>query len=70
MQMMTKRGIQWLTAAADDPAGCSAAWAIDPRQPYLMSTGRHFAVVAINQRIGLTLRPTRSPQNAPGTSHG
>ncbi|MFH8365580.1 bifunctional DNA primase/polymerase [Streptomyces sp. NPDC018031] len=50
---MTKRGMQWLSAAADDPEVCRAAWAGDPRRPVTLSTGRYFDVVVIDQRIGM-----------------
>jgi len=51
--MMTKRGIQWLSAAADDPSDCRERWAADPRAPYALAAGRYFDVVVIGQRIGL-----------------
>lgn len=50
---MTKRGMAWLSAAADDPAECREAWALDPRRPYPLSTGRYFDVVVIDQRVGM-----------------
>ncbi|MGW1802472.1 bifunctional DNA primase/polymerase [Streptomyces sp. NPDC001984] len=50
---MTTRGIEWLSAAADDPAGCRAAWADDPRMPYALSAGRFFDVVTVEQRVGM-----------------
>ncbi|MGW7008168.1 bifunctional DNA primase/polymerase [Streptomyces sp. NPDC054933] len=50
---MTRRGIQWLSAAAEDPELCRARWADDPRQPYTLPTGRLFDVVVINQRVGM-----------------
>ncbi|MDW6059917.1 bifunctional DNA primase/polymerase [Streptomyces sp. FXJ1.4098] len=53
MQMMTKRGIHWLSAAADDPEECRASWARNPRSPYTLPTGRLFDVVVIEQRVGL-----------------
>lgn len=53
MQMMTKRGIQWLSASADDPEECRERWAADPRSPCALAVGRYFDVVVINQRIGL-----------------
>lgn len=53
MQMMTRRGIAWLSAAADDPAECREAWALDPRRPYPLPTGRFFDVVVIDQRVGM-----------------
>ncbi|WP_338423579.1 bifunctional DNA primase/polymerase [Streptomyces gobiensis] len=51
--MMTRRGMQWLSAAADDPADCRAQWAEDPRRPYALPTGRLFDLVVLEQRIGL-----------------
>ncbi|WP_344631536.1 bifunctional DNA primase/polymerase [Streptomyces glaucosporus] len=51
--MMTRRGVQWLSAAADDPGACRAVWADDPRRPCLLSAGRLFDVVVLGQRIGL-----------------
>ncbi|MYX55947.1 hypothetical protein GTZ89_09505 [Streptomyces sp. SID8382] len=53
MQMMTKRGVQWLSAAADNPEECRAVWTRDPRSPYTLPTGRFFDVVVIEQRVGL-----------------
>ncbi|WP_461026217.1 bifunctional DNA primase/polymerase [Streptomyces sparsus] len=51
--MMTRRGVQWLSAAADDPADCRSQWADDPRRPYTLPTGRLFDVVVVEQRVGL-----------------
>ncbi|URN13206.1 bifunctional DNA primase/polymerase [Streptomyces radiopugnans] len=53
MQMMTRRGVQWLSAAADDPGACRAAWLDDPRRPYALPAYRLFDVVVLDQRIGL-----------------
>jgi hypothetical protein len=53
VQTMTRRGIEWLSTAADDPAACRARWKDDPRAPYTFPTGRHFDVVAIGQRTGM-----------------
>ncbi|WP_406262157.1 bifunctional DNA primase/polymerase [Streptomyces nigra] len=50
---MTRRGIEWLSAAADDPAECRAAWTDDPRKPCMLATGRAFDVVTVDQRLGL-----------------
>ncbi|MFP1626605.1 bifunctional DNA primase/polymerase [Streptomyces sp. 5K101] len=50
---MTRRGVEWLSAAADDPAACRATWADDPRAPYMLPTGRFFDVVTVDQRIGI-----------------
>ncbi|WP_268983465.1 bifunctional DNA primase/polymerase [Streptomyces fuscigenes] len=49
---MTRRGVQWLSAGADDPEMCRARWADDPRQPYALATGRLFDVVVVNLRLG------------------
>ncbi|WP_461019763.1 bifunctional DNA primase/polymerase [Streptomyces daliensis] len=51
--MMTRRGLVWLSASAEDPAECRATWAADPRSPYALPTGHYFDVVAIEQRVGL-----------------
>jgi hypothetical protein len=51
--MMSKRGIQWLSASADDPEGCRDHWAADPRAPYPLSAGRYFDVVSVAQRVEL-----------------
>jgi len=53
VQRMTRRGVEWLSAAADDPAMCRTEWAADPRLPYAMPAGRYFDVVLINQRLGM-----------------
>ncbi|WUW82666.1 bifunctional DNA primase/polymerase [Streptomyces sp. NBC_01453] len=53
MQRMTTRGVEWLSAAADDPAGCRATWADDPRAPYAFAAGRFFDVVTVDQRVGM-----------------
>ncbi len=53
MQRMTRRGIEWLSAAADDPVMCRAVWADDPRTPCMLPAGRLFDVVTIEERIGL-----------------
>ncbi|MEW1776199.1 bifunctional DNA primase/polymerase [Streptomyces sp. NPDC086777] len=53
MQRMTRRGIEWLSAAADDPEGCRATWIDDPRAPYMLPTGRYFDVVTVDQRVGM-----------------
>ncbi|CAM5459911.1 hypothetical protein SALBM135S_03859 [Streptomyces alboniger] len=53
MQRMTTRGVEWLSAAADDPAECRATWAGDPRAPYAMAAGRYFDVVSVEQRLGM-----------------
>lgn len=53
MQTMTRRGIEWLSAAADDPVMCRALWADDPRSPSMIPAGRLFDVVSVEQRLGL-----------------
>lgn len=53
MQRMTRRGVEWLVAAADDPAKCRSVWADDPRRPCVLPTGRLFDVVVLDERVGL-----------------
>lgn len=55
MQRMTRRGMEWLSAAADDPAQCRQVWADDPRMPCLLSTGRYFDAVSVDERLGLEM---------------
>ncbi|WP_329401753.1 bifunctional DNA primase/polymerase [Streptomyces melanogenes] len=50
---MTKRGVEWLSAAAEEPSACRAVWREDPRLPYLLPTGRLFDVVVVPERVGL-----------------
>ncbi|MEU1625822.1 bifunctional DNA primase/polymerase [Streptomyces sp. NPDC020096] len=50
---MTRRGVHWLSAAADHPEICRARWADDPRQPYTLATGCFFDVVVVDQRLGM-----------------
>ncbi|MFG2310138.1 bifunctional DNA primase/polymerase [Streptomyces sp. NPDC048566] len=50
---MTTRGVEWLSAAADDPADCRATWEDDPRAPYALAAGRFFDVVTVEQRLGM-----------------
>ncbi|MEV0446262.1 bifunctional DNA primase/polymerase [Streptomyces spectabilis] len=52
MHRMTKRGVEWLAAAADNPGECRQVWADDPRMPVLVQTGRLFDVVSVDQRLG------------------
>ncbi|MEU6174993.1 bifunctional DNA primase/polymerase [Streptantibioticus parmotrematis] len=52
---MTRRGVQWLSAVADDPEVCRAHWADDPRRPYTLRTGHLFDVVAVGQRLGMEI---------------
>ncbi|WFB88865.1 bifunctional DNA primase/polymerase [Streptomyces olivaceus] len=49
---MTRRGMKWLTAAADTPEDCRRVWADDPRMPMLLPTGRLFDVLSVDQRLG------------------
>ena len=53
MQRMTRRGREWLSAAADDPSACRSHWADRPREPYTLPAGRHFDVVVIGERFGM-----------------
>ncbi|ONK11208.1 bifunctional DNA primase/polymerase [Streptomyces sp. MP131-18] len=53
MQMMTRRGMDWLSEAADLPERCREVWADDPRRPYALTTGRVFDVVVLEQRVGV-----------------
>ncbi|WP_405974014.1 bifunctional DNA primase/polymerase [Streptomyces sp. NBC_00988] len=55
MQRMTRSGMEWLSAAADDPAECRQVWADDPRRPCALSTGRFFDVLSVDQRLGLEM---------------
>ncbi|MFD4571595.1 bifunctional DNA primase/polymerase [Streptomyces sp. NPDC058417] len=55
MQRMTRRGIEWLSAAADDPVECRQVWTADPRMPCLLSTGRFFDVLSVEQRLGMEM---------------
>ncbi|MFJ3776562.1 bifunctional DNA primase/polymerase [Streptomyces sp. NPDC090075] len=50
---MTRRGIEWLSAAADDPADCRATWADDPQAPYMLPAGHLFDMVTVEQRVGM-----------------
>lgn len=51
--MMTRRGLGWLSEAADLPERCRERWADDPRRPYGLPAGRLFDLVALEQRVGL-----------------
>ncbi|WP_225828229.1 bifunctional DNA primase/polymerase [Streptomyces naphthomycinicus] len=55
MQRMTRRGTEWLSAAADNPVECRQVWADDPRMPTLLPTGRFFDVVSVDQRLGMEM---------------
>jgi hypothetical protein len=50
---VSRWGVQWLSAAADDPVMCRTVWADDPRKPYVLATGRLFDVVAVPQQLGM-----------------
>jgi hypothetical protein len=50
---MTRRSIEWLSRAADDPALCHMMWMDDPRSPYLLAAGRLFDVVTTDHRTGM-----------------
>ncbi|OEV10904.1 bifunctional DNA primase/polymerase [Streptomyces nanshensis] len=63
--MMSKRGIQWLSASADDPEACREHWAADPRAPYALSAGRYFDVVSVAQRVGLETFEQLTRHNMP-----
>ncbi|WP_369389749.1 bifunctional DNA primase/polymerase [Streptomyces sp. CG1] len=62
---MTRRGVQWLSAVAEDPELCRARWADDPRQPCTLPTGRLFDVVVTNQRIGMETFDQLERRNMP-----
>ncbi len=53
VEMMTKRGMSWLAATADDPVDCRLVWTADPRHPYALPAGRYFDVVVIEERVGM-----------------
>jgi hypothetical protein len=50
---MTRRGIAWLSEAADLPELCRELWADDPRRPYGLPAGRRFDVVVVELRLGV-----------------
>lgn len=50
---MTRRGLAWLSQAADEPGRCREVWADDPRRPFALPAGRRFDVVALEQRVGV-----------------
>jgi hypothetical protein len=52
---MTRRGVQWLSEAAEDPETCRKEWASDPRLPYALPAGRLFDVVVVPQRLGMEI---------------
>ncbi|MFD5285186.1 bifunctional DNA primase/polymerase [Streptomyces rubrogriseus] len=55
MQRMTRRGMEWLSEATDDPALRREIWADDPRRPSLVPTGRLFDVLSVEERLGLEM---------------
>ncbi|MFF4132252.1 bifunctional DNA primase/polymerase [Streptomyces mirabilis] len=55
MQRMTRSGMEWLSAAADNPVECRQVWADDPRMPCLLPTGRYFDVLSVEQRLGMEM---------------
>ncbi|MGP4111974.1 bifunctional DNA primase/polymerase [Streptomyces sp. 4N509B] len=50
---MTRRGIAWLSEAAELPQRCREVWEDDPRRPYGLPAGRRFDVVVVEQRVGV-----------------
>jgi hypothetical protein len=65
VQTMTKRGMWWLSAAAEDPEECRKVWQDDPRVPYVVPAGLLFDVVSVDLRLGMEaldlLRRRRMP---------
>lgn len=53
MQRVTRSGVQWLTAAAEDREKCRETWQHDPRSPYPLPVGRHFEVLMVDQELGM-----------------
>lgn len=51
--MVTRRSIDWLSQASDDPKEFRMIWRDDPRQPQLVAAGALFDVVATDQQIGI-----------------
>lgn len=51
--MMTRRSIEWLSLASEDPTQCHMKWLDDPRQPQLVATGSLFDVLAVDQQTGM-----------------
>ncbi|MFD3558101.1 bifunctional DNA primase/polymerase [Streptomyces sp. NPDC058686] len=53
VKRMTWKDVAWLSEAADDPSECRTRWALSPRAPYMLPTGRFFDVVSVDQRVGI-----------------
>lgn len=51
--MVTRRSIDWLCEASDDPQRFRMVWSDDPRQPQVVATGALFDVVATDQQFGI-----------------
>jgi hypothetical protein len=51
--MVTRRSIDWLSQASDDPEEFRMIWRDDPRQPQLVATGSLFDVVLTDQQVGI-----------------
>jgi hypothetical protein len=51
--MVTRRSIEWLSEAADDPQQFRMIWSDDPRKPQLVATGHLFDVVVTGQQLGI-----------------
>ncbi|GAA3756564.1 bifunctional DNA primase/polymerase [Streptomyces tremellae] len=62
---MTKRGVQWLSAVAEDPELCRKSWADDLRRPYPFPVGVAFEVVATDQRLGVEVYDQLERRNMP-----
>lgn len=50
---MTRRTMDWLSLASEDPTQCRKGWADDPREPQVLATGTYFDVFAVDQRTGM-----------------
>lgn len=65
MQRVMRSGVQWLALAAEDAEDCRNTWQHDPRAPYVLSVGRHFELLAVDQELGMEtfdqLRRRRMP---------
>ncbi|MEV5505555.1 bifunctional DNA primase/polymerase [Streptomyces orinoci] len=53
VQLLTRRGAEWLSTAADRPHECREIWEMDPRKPVALPAGRLFDVVVVNQQLGV-----------------
>ncbi|MBP0455987.1 bifunctional DNA primase/polymerase [Streptomyces bomunensis] len=65
MQRMTKRGMQWLSAVAEDPELCRKYWADDLRRPYALPVGVAFEMVVTDQRLGVEVFDQLERRNMP-----